>query len=281
VAVQFRREGTEALGAWLKARPGHRIALLLDGSVAAVTEPGEAAPASLEFDEPTWTGLDVLGTVDLLEAGGVPGLYREVGFEWGYWPDLDLFVKNLSLSGSSSLTLESVKEMEEKASAALDPRPPLWFAENRRMSVTIYGEPDRRENRLGFGRALRFEEAGEGKTETFAYVRVLPAGDPAASRLPMALDMPFPLPKGIEASILVELVDFLRGGPAKTFGEGEAAYTVRFAPDRPLLSIEKEGDLFVAKTGVLYGPDLGAGQVAKLRKTDKGIELADLGWWWK
>ncbi len=282
LAVVIRKERLEAFGAWIGAKPGHRLALALDGGIIALSGPEQAAPDRIEFDEPSWSSEGVLRLTDAFKSGRVaPGLYREVNGAWGYWPDLGLFVRDFAMSGFPPLTLADAKELGGKVAGALNPHPPLWFAEIRKGSVKVYCEPAMGGGRIRSGRAVRFEKEAGKAAAVSRWFQVLGKDAKGFNRLPSGLDLPFEASGAIAESDLAEIVDFLRSGPVKTSGEGKDAFTVKFSADNPVLSVGMEGDLVAVRCGIEFGPDMGAGQIVKLRKTKGGFEAADVQWWWK
>ncbi|MHC5037490.1 MAG: hypothetical protein ACYTHM_09270 [Planctomycetota bacterium] len=280
--VKIREASSEPFGRWLKANPGHRLALSLEGKILAVVDPARSSLESVEFTAPSWTGLVVNRLLEVFKTGlAAPGLYREVNGTWGYIPDLDLFIRNRVFSDFPPLPYESVERLKARVSAVLDPLPVLWFAEVRKGVLTIYGEPDRSAGRLRSGRAVRYGIGTKEKAVVSRTFHVLKKNAVGVPRIPMGMELPFACVGEIPDAELVAIVDSLRTGPGKTFGEGKDAVKVTVDTSQPLLAVEKKEDRVVVKTGVEYSPKLGAGQVLTLRKTDAGYVLADLRWWWK
>jgi len=271
----------KSLARWLESNPGHRVALARNGKIVALAASAKGAPEHLEFESPEWSGWEVSQMLDVFKAGLVArGLFREVSGTWGYLPGLNLFVRNLTLCAFPPLNAGTVDTIKKGVSKALDPTPLLWFVEIRRESMTVYGEPEGSAGRLRSGRAV-FLGAGEGVEPTVSsYVQVPKKGEKPSSRFPVATEMPFHAKGDIPETELVAIVDFIRKGPGKTFGEGEDALKVTLDTSKPILSVNKVGDRVVVRTGVEYGPKLGAGQILTLRKAGDTYEVLDLRWWW-
>jgi hypothetical protein len=163
------------------------------------------------------------------------------------------------------------------------------------------------------------ERAGLSREEVIArhcknYIQVSTKGDPFTEGKqeipPQNLMLPFEMPEDFSEQEIVEIIDFIRSKPRiKTEGDSRflqeiiaelykaeefdksdlgADYdlpeqTTTWYPDvageQPVMSMNREGEDIVIETGTVEGMLAGSGAIIKIRKTEDGYELLEVGMW--
>jgi|GEM_PF-4953151 len=167
------------------------------------------------------------------------------------------------------------------------------------FSVDVYFTPERQKARIRHGffvtintvadkHRRQFQQALNAGSESsvarrhpMPYCQISPVDSQFGESLlvPSGNELPFTTPVDILEADLIELVDFVRSGPATPKMPGQYPETNQVNRDSSIAMISKTDSGFVVYLGTQEGPLSGIGQVLKCSKSKQGLKLDSIGQW--
>lgn len=196
-----------------------------------------------------------------------------------------------------ALTTEQISELSTLLNLNEMPKESVWFGrvlfnDVNELALDIYFEPTQRSARVFRGTYLHYDSVVfnyRNKSQSdrptvqpddllaYAYVR-----DPNSTELelPIPSNLPFSCLGDFSEKEIIELVTFIKSGPSvKQNKRMNSSFSQRADAELPIMSMQKEGNAILVRTGTLERSEAGSGQSLEIIKTRKGYELLSIGYW--